>query len=359
MHNQGTGHSRALVVGVSGIVGANLADYLISEGCEVYGLSRRPTLNNKEARPVAVDLREAKQVRAALADIYPSHVFLTTWLRQATEAENCAVNGAMVRNVLTALRGHRVQHVALVTGLKHYLGPVEAQGRVAVPDTPFREDEPRLPVENFYYVQEDKVFAAAEEQGFTWSVHRPHTIIGYALGNAMNIGVTLAVAAIICRESGRPFIFPGSTTQWKSLKDMTDARLLALHLAWASTADNAKNEAFNVVNGDIFRWRRMWSRIAEYFGVEPVAPSREPYPFEQQMADAAPIWEDIVHRYGLAESDLDRLVSWWHTDGDLGRDIECVTDMSKSRDAGFLDYVHTDQAFFDLFERLRAERIIP
>lgn len=33
--------------------------------------------------------------------------------------------------------------------------------------------------------------------------------------------------------------------------------------------------------------------------------------------------------------------------------------MSKSRDAGFLDYVHTDQAFFDLFERLRAERIIP
>jgi nucleoside-diphosphate-sugar epimerase len=233
----------------------------------------------------------------------------------------------MVRNVLTALRGHRVQHVALVTGLKHYLGPVEAQGRVAVPDTPFREDEPRLPVENFYYVQEDEVFAAAEEQGFTWSVHRPHTIIGYALGNAMNIGVTLAVAATICRETGRPFIFPGSTTQWKSLKDMTDARLLARHLAWASRADNAKNEAFNVVNGDIFHWRRMWSRIAEYFGVEPVAPSGEPYPFEQQMADTAPIWEDTVHRYGLAESDLDRLVSWWHTDGDLGRDIECVTDI--------------------------------
>jgi hypothetical protein len=103
----------------------------------------------------------------------------------------------------------------------------------------------------------------------------------------------------------------------------------------------------------------MWSRIAEYFGVEPSAPPRERYPFEQQMAGAAPIWEDIVHRYGVAESDLDRLVSWWHTDGDLGRDIECVTDMSKSRDAGFLDYVRTDQAFVDLFERLRAERIIP
>jgi nucleoside-diphosphate-sugar epimerase len=88
MHKQSTGHSRALVVGASGIVGVNLADYLISEGYEVYGLSRRPTLNNKEVRPVAVDLREAKQVRAALAGIYPSHVFLTTWSRQKTEAEN-------------------------------------------------------------------------------------------------------------------------------------------------------------------------------------------------------------------------------------------------------------------------------
>ncbi|NMO90999.1 hypothetical protein [Actinomycetospora sp. TBRC 11914] len=27
----------------------------------------------------------------------------------------------------------------------------------------------------------------------------------------------------------------------------------------------------------------------------------------------------------------DRVASFWHTDGDLGRDIECVTDMTRSR----------------------------
>ena len=59
------------------------------------------------------------------------------------------------------------------------------------------------------------------------------------------------------------------------------------------------------------------------------------------------------------EPDLGRLASAWHTDADLGRPIEVVTDMSKSRRLGFLDYQATDDAFFDLFARLRGERIVP
>ncbi len=74
----------------------------------------------------------------------------------------------------------------------------------------------------------------------------------------MNMGVTLAVYATICRETGRPFLFPGSAMQWNGLTDMTDARLLARHLEWAATTEAARNEAFNVVNGDVFRWSWMW-----------------------------------------------------------------------------------------------------
>ncbi len=156
-------------------------------------------------------------------------------MRQPTEAENIRVNGAMVRNLLDAARpAAACEHVALVTGLKHYLGPFEAYGKGALPATPFREEQARLDIENFYYAQEDEVFAAAARDGFTWSVHRPHTIIGYAIGNAMNMGVTLAVYATICRETGRPFRFPGSAAQWNGLTDMTDARLLARHLLWAA-----------------------------------------------------------------------------------------------------------------------------
>jgi hypothetical protein len=39
--------------------------------------------------------------------------------------------------------------------------------------------------------------------------------------------------------------------------------------------------------------------------------------------------------------------------------MEVVTDMTKSRNAGFLDYQSTPDAFSALFDRLKAERIIP
>lgn len=77
------------------------------------------------------------------------------------------------------------------------------------------------------------------------------------------------------------------------------------------------------------------------------------------MVGDAATWRLIVERKGLVEPDLGRLASPWHTDADLGRPIEVVTDMSKSRRLGFTDYQPTDDAFFSLFERLRAARLIP
>lgn len=350
----------ALIAGVSGIVGNNLARHLLRQGWEVSGLARRPPSDIEGLHPVAADLLDPAGLRAAVAELRPNQVFITTWLRQPTEAENIRVNSAMVRNLLDAVRlAGSVGHVALVTGLKHYLGPFEAYGKGTLPATPFREEQPRLDVENFYYAQEDEVFAAAARDGFGWSVHRPHTIIGYAVGNAMNMGVTLAAYATICREAGRPFLFPGSAMQWNGLTDMTDARLLARHLEWAATTPAAHDQAFNVVNGDIFRWKWMWGRLARWFQLEPAPFPGHPTPLEQQLAGAAPLWAEIARKHGLAEPDLSRLASAWHTDADLGRPIEVVTDMSKSRKLGFPYYQATDDAFFDLFTRLREARIIP
>lgn len=349
----------ALVVGASGIVGSATAALLIERGWTVHGLARRPAaLDGVHA--VVADLQDAAGTASALGDVRPDAVFITTWARQASEAENIRVNSAMVRNLLNGLpRPTGPRHAALVTGLKHYLGPFEAYGQGALPQTPFREEQGRLEVENFYYAQEDEVFAAAARDGFTWSVHRPHTVIGKAVGNAMNMGTTLAAYAVLCRETGRPFTFPGSSMQWKALTDMTDARQLAQHLLWAVETEAAHDQAFNVVNGDVFRWQWMWGRIAEWFGLEAAPFDGTIRPLEQQMAKDASLWRRIAEREGLVEPDLARLASPWHTDADLGRPIEVVTDMSKSRRLGFSSYQPTDDAFFDLFTRLRADRLIP
>jgi len=77
------------------------------------------------------------------------------------------------------------------------------------------------------------------------------------------------------------------------------------------------------------------------------------------MVDAAPVWAEIVEHHGLVEADITRVASRWHTDADLGRNIEVMTDMSKSRLAGFTEHHRTRNSFTKLFERYRAARLIP
>ncbi|KLT65950.1 SDR family oxidoreductase [Pedobacter sp. BMA] len=351
----------ALVVGASGIAGSNLAIKLISQGWNTYGLARTPNLEIEGLQPVAADLLDPEGLKNSLADIKPTHVYITTWMRNDTEAENIRVNSMMVRNLLDVLSVHQsVQHVALVTGLKHYLGPFEAYAQDGfLPETPLREEHPRLEIENFYYAQEDEVYAAAARDGFTWSIHRPHTVIGQAVGNAMNLGTTLAVYATICKETGRQFRWPGSSAQWNGLSDVTDVNVLADQLIWASTTERAKNEAFNVVNGDVFRWSRLWNKLAAYFGVTAVGFEGTIKPLETEMANDGEIWKSIARKYNLKETELKRLASAWHTDLDLGRPIEVMTDMSKSRKLGFLVFKDTEEAFYQLFDQLRRSNLIP
>jgi nucleoside-diphosphate-sugar epimerase len=350
---------RALVVGATGISGGNLTERLLAEGWEVLGLCRRPAGLDDRVTPLAADLLDREAVASTVQGTAPTHVFYTTWSRRGTEAENCDVNGRMLQNLLDATSSERsVRHVALVTGLKHYLGPFEAYAKVQ-PDTPFSEEQERLPYENFYYVQEDILFAAAERDEFTWTVHRPHTLIGWALGNAMNMGVTLAVYGSICRETGLEFRYPGSLQQWEAVTDVTDAGLLAEHLVWAATTPAVANQALNVVNGDVFRWRRLWPRLAAALGVEPAPFDGDVVPLERQMTEAGEIWPEIVRRHGLRDLPVESLASWWHTDADLGRTIETFTDMSRSRRLGFLGVRDTESSFTNLFARLRAERIVP
>jgi nucleoside-diphosphate-sugar epimerase len=349
----------ALVVGVTGIGGYNTAQALLAQGWRVVGLSRTARYEIPGVEHVYADVLDPDSVEAAIAGRGITHLFFTTWSRQETEAENCRVNGAMLANTLSAAGStSSLQHAVLVTGLKHYLGPFEAYAS-APAETPFRESQDRLPFQNFYYEQEDILFAAAAEQGFTWSVHRPHTMIGYALGNVMNMGVTLAIYGSICRATGEPFVFPGSPQQFGGVTDITDARLLGRHAVWSATAPAAQNQAFNTVNGDVFRWRQMWSRVAEGLGVQAAEYPGAPNPLESRMDHADDVWAGLVAQHGLAPRKASELASWWHTDADLGREVETFADMSKSRSLGFLEFQDSARSFLDLFDQLRAEKVIP
>lgn len=351
---------KALVAGVTGIAGQTVARELVAKGWDVYGLSRRDRSVPEGVIHVQADLLDSEGTKMAVAGLRPEAVFITAWIKRDTEAENIEVNSATVRNLLDALSvDDGVRHVALLTGLKHYLGPFDDYATGVKAETPFHESEPRLPNPNFYYSQEDELFKGSEEQGFTWSVHRAHTIFGYATDNAMNMALTLSVYANICKELGQSFIFPGSEAQWNFITDVTDADLLGEQMVWAATHEEGENEAFNITNGDTFRWRWLWPKIAEHFGLEWEGFRGEMRPLEQQMAGKEAVWESIAKREGLIEPDVTKLASWWHSDSDLGREVECLTDMNKSREAGFLEFRNTVKSFFDKVSRYEEANILP
>ena len=76
----------------------------------------------------------------------------------------------------------------------------------------------------------------------------------------MNMAQTLAVYAVFCSQNSDPFIFPGSHEQWNALTDVTDAEVLAKQIAWAAATLEASGQAYNISNGDVFRWRWLWPK---------------------------------------------------------------------------------------------------
>jgi nucleoside-diphosphate-sugar epimerase len=349
---------KALIVGVTGTTGYTTARDLVAAGWEVHGISRRSVDGLDGVVPIHVDVLDREATAEALKGGGFTHVFFNIWIRQATEDENRRVNSAIVANVLDALSGEPVEHVALVTGLKHYLGPFERYAESPA-STPFREDQGRLEFPNFYYDQEDVLFAAAARDDFTWSVHRAHTVIGWGPTNSMNMGATLAAYAAICKETGKPFVFPGSPIQYEGVVDVTDARVLSEQLIWSATEPAGANEALNIVNGDVFRWKRMWGVVADALGVEPAEYPGEPTPLEVSMAGTEDVWDKIVQEHDLVPNALGTVATWWHTDADLGRPIESFADMTKSRALGFQGFRRSDDTFRDTFASLRAARITP
>jgi len=274
----------------------------------------------------------------------------------------------MLTNLLDSLicEHKSLKRVVLVTGTKHYLGPFEYYGKQQNTLTPFEESQPRLPYINFYYCLEDIVFERAKKHDFTWTVARPHTIIGFGPGNLMNLGTCVAIYATLCKyskETGRnlKFTFPGSPTQYHGIVDVSSAELLAEHLVWEAATPEAGNNSFNVVNGDVFRWKHMWEKIAEYFGIPIGEYPGEAQPLAKSMnnPEIDNMWSEIKKKYNLQNFQLSEVAPWWHVDADLGRTLECFNSMTKSKEMGFLGFRNSERALLAFFDSLKKEKIIP
>lgn len=345
----------AVVVGARGVIGGNLIAHLEREGnWSVVGLSRRGGRDAGAVRHIAVDLLDGAATREQLAGLTDAtHIFYAAYQDRARWADLVAPNLAMLENVVDAIEpiAPRLAHISLMQGYKVYgahLGPFA---------TPAREDDaPHMPPE--FNVDQQR-FLERRQAGatWTWSALRPSVVAGVALGNRMNLAMVIAVYASISKELGIPLRFPGKPGAYSSLLEMTDADLLAKATTWAASSEAARNQAFNITNGDMFRWSALWPRIAAFFDLE-VAPPL-PLSLTEVMADKAEVWAAMVRRHGLVPTPYDEVASWPFGDFVFGWDYDVIADSSKVRRAGFHEYVETEAMFTRIFQDLRDRRIIP
>nr|GEX32798.1 3-oxo-delta(4,5)-steroid 5-beta-reductase-like [Tanacetum cinerariifolium]GEX43639.1 3-oxo-delta(4,5)-steroid 5-beta-reductase-like [Tanacetum cinerariifolium] len=288
---------------------------------KVYGMARRPRPDWNADHPIEYiqcDISDREQTVSKLFNLNDvTHLFYVTWANKETEKENCEINGKMFKNVLDVVipNSGKLQHVSLQTGRKHYLGSFELYAKVAH-DPPFHEELPRLDTPNFYYTLEDILFEGVKQkEGLTWSVHRPGTIFGFSPYSMMNILGSLCVYATICKYEGVPFKFLGTKEAWENYSDSSDADLIDEQHIWAAVEPNAENEAFNIGNGDVFKWKHFWKVLSEQFEVENGGfdESVGKISLVEMMKDKAGVWDEIVRDKGLAVTKLNSkfsLISW-------------------------------------------------
>ena len=281
--------NKAVVVGALGVIGRYIVERLVEErDWQVIGLSRRKEPDRPRYRHVVVDLLDAEDIGRKLADLTDvTHVFYAAFQATPDNASNYASNTGpnreMLVNSVAAIDriARHLKRVVLVTGTKYYgvhLGPLK---------TPMRETDLRHLPPNYYFDQIDWLTAYEQGKVWDWVELRPQTLCGFSPGSPMSILPAIAVYAAISKELGLPLRFPGKPGTYNTIYQVTESTHFANAALWAATEQRCGNQAFNITNGDYFRWRNLWPKIADVFEMQVGGP--ETICLTQQMAENSPL----------------------------------------------------------------------
>jgi nucleoside-diphosphate-sugar epimerase len=355
---------KCLIVGASGLVGSAAVAEFARRGWAIVAAARRPPLM-PGVEPLAVDLLDERACRRLVAGLTGVTHLVYTALHERpalvagwSDAAQIDANDRMFRNVLNPLvdSSTALRHVTLLQGAKAYGVHVRAM------PIPAREDRDELrSAPNFYWRQEERLRATAESRGFGWTILRPVLIVGAAFGGAMNVAAAIGVFAALLRAEGLPLAFPGGAPR---IGQAIDADLLARAIAWAGESGTARNQVFNVTNGDVFVWENVWPAIADCLGM-PTA-DRQPRSLVAFCNERADLWDRIRRRYDLLSPALDAFAgaSLQYCDyamrhGQAEPGPAAIVSTARIRAAGFGDGMDTEEMFRKVFRTLQERRMLP
>jgi nucleoside-diphosphate-sugar epimerase len=359
-----------VVAGASGIVGrAALERFAGREGWEAIGLSRRkPVAMPAGAQHLPLDLLDREASARALGALRDVGYLIFAALNERDDdlragwrdPEQIAKNEAMFVNTLDPLaRSGALRHVGVVHGGKAY--GVHIPGEKL--PIPLYEDHPRHPADNFYHRQEDYVRKLQPGSAWSWTILRACHTYGIAVGGNMDAFLVLVVFAALCKEAGRELPVPDGRS---AICEPTDAELIAEALEWAMQAPTARNEIFNINNGDLCADYDIFPIVARSLGVKLGAPRR--FDFNTEFDQLAHLWPAMVEKYDLrVPADLDEMLGnsrqvadkWskdWPPENLLRAGVEATI---KIRQAGFHSCMDSRVMLAKYVRRMQELKMVP
>ena len=355
-----------LIAGATGVVGyAALARFASRGDCTVTAISRRQPLDTFGARFHSLDLLDAQACRALAAELSDvTHVVYAALYEKPGlyagwfEADQIETNQRMFENLLGPLesKARGLRHVSLLQGTKAYGAHV---GRINVPAREDRDEVREIP--NFYWEQESYLRGLQADKAWHFTILRPQVVFGVSIGAAMNLIPAIGVYAALRKERQLSLAYPGGVGP---LLEAVDADLLARAIDWAGTTPAARNEIFNVTNGDVFSWQNVWPAIADALGMEPGEP--EPERLGDSMPARAQAWDAIRKKYDLVSPSLADFAgeSFHYADfvmahGAAGGVPPALVSTIKLRQAGFHEVMDTESMFRKCFAMLQQLKLLP
>ena len=356
-----------LIAGATGLVGyAAMRHFAQEPDCRVIVLSRRRPDDIFGAEFVSVDLTDRARCAAIGAELGDVTHLVYAALHERPglvagwrDPEQIETNDRMLRNLLDPLEkaAKNLRHVTLLQGTKAYGVHVRP---LAVPARENRSEMHEQP--NFYWNQENFLRQRQPGKAWDWTILRPVLIVGCSTGSAMNIIPALGAHAALRKLDGFDDLpFPGGAPR---VAQAVDADLLARAIAWAGESTNARNEIFNVTNGDVFVWQNIWPAIADALGFE--AGEHVPLALDRDIRPREAEWAEICAAQGLKSGTLREFVglSFEYADYTMGfgRDKPgpaALVSTIKLMQAGFHEVMDTEAMFRKCFAEMQAKGLLP
>jgi nucleoside-diphosphate-sugar epimerase len=356
---------KVLIAGATGLVGyAAMKHFGTQPDCDVVALSRRKPDDTFGARWLPLDLTDA----AACAALAPAFAGTTHLVYAALherpglvagwrEDEQIRINEAMLANLFAAVEQPALKHVALLQGTKAYGVHVRP---IAVPARENRSEMHEQP--NFYWNQERFLRERQKGKTWNWSILRPVLIVGCSEGSAMNVIPALGVYAAMMRRAGKMTLdYPAGVGR---VAQAIDADVLARAIAWSGEAASARDEIFNITNGDVFTWPNVWPAIADALGF--AAGEHVPLSLDKEIRPREPEWAEIRKEHGLASGTLEQFVglSFEYADYTMGFGRSepgppALVSTVKLMQAGFTEVIDTEAMFRKAFAEMQAKKLLP